>query len=355
MLLLEATRLGLEFIDRKSGRVVDPDRGLGELPGHLHQLGEIRLREKPAAQLLHLHFRARTEKTLHERLRSHFQTEDGAGDGVVLPDRNVLDDVHDEGGLAHRRARRHDDHFPAVEAVRHRVEVVKAGHEPAALALAVVHVLDRLDHLDDVHTHLLDALLIFSLVPDLEDPLFHRVEEIRRTLGTVIGLSDTLRAILDDASEDEFLLQETRVVLKECRRRNIIEKICQGLGPAHGVELALVREFGVEDDEIELALGTRLVEMQERLEDDAVGRDVEVAGRELFDRLWDDRDRIHQHARKRGALGIGIDRHGAQRILGRGALLEGLASLAFRPSRTTFQGIAATTGKTGIGHGIGNR
>ncbi len=208
MLLLEAARLGLQFVDGEAGGVVDPDGCLGELAGDLHQLRKIGLREEPAAQFLHVDLGAGAEETLHERLGGHFEAEDGAGHGIVLPDRDVLDDVHDEGGLPHRGTGRDDDHFPAVEAVRHRVEVGESGHEPAAAAVAVEHVLDRVDHLEDVHAHLLDALLLLGLVPDLEDALLDGVEEVRRALGAVVGLGDAGGAVLDDAPETNFSLRK---------------------------------------------------------------------------------------------------------------------------------------------------
>ena len=96
VLLLEPAGFGLEFVDRETRGVVDPDGRLGELAGDLHELGEIGLAEKTAPQFLHLHFGPRTEETLHERLGGHLETEDSDGDRVVFPDRDVLDDIHRE-------------------------------------------------------------------------------------------------------------------------------------------------------------------------------------------------------------------------------------------------------------------
>ena len=49
--------------------------------------------------------------------------------GFLQIDRDVLGDVHRQRGLAHGRPRRDDDHFRAVQAVGHLVEIGEAGGE----------------------------------------------------------------------------------------------------------------------------------------------------------------------------------------------------------------------------------
>lgn len=328
MLLLEAAGLCLKFIDRKPGGVVDPDGGLGELSGDLHELGEIGLGEKAAPQLLHLHFGAGTEESLHERLGGHLQAEDGARDGIVFPDRDVLNDVHRKGGFPHGRARRDDDHLPAMEAVGHGIEVAELGHDPTGVPVGVVHVVDGLDDLEDVDAHFLDPFFLGGLVADAEDFLLDGVEEVDRALGPVVGLGDALGAVLNDAPEDEFLFQEFGIIIKECGRGDVVEEVGDGLGSADGVEGALLGELGIEDDEVELALGPGFVEVEESFEDDAMGGDVKIPRREFFDRLGDDRDGIEKHTRERGAFGIGVDRHGLESVFA-GEAAEGLAVAAF--------------------------
>ena len=58
--------------------------------------------------------------------------------------RHVLGDVHRQRGFAHGRPRRHDDHFAAMQAVRHLVQVREARGHAAQLALAVEKMLNGL-------------------------------------------------------------------------------------------------------------------------------------------------------------------------------------------------------------------
>lgn len=354
VLLLEAAGFGLEFVDGEAGGVVDPDGGLGELPGDLHELGEIGLGEEAAAQFLHLHLGAGTEESLYERLGGHLKAEDSDGNGIVFPDRDVLDDVHRERGFPHGGARRDDDHFPAVEAVRHLVEVVELGHDAAGVPVGVIHVVDGLDDLEDVDPHFLDPFFLSGLVADTEDFFLNGIKEVGRALGPVVGLGDALGAILNDTPKNKLLFEELGVVVEERGGGDVVEEVGDGFGTADGVEGALLGELGVEDDKVELALGPGLVEVEESLEDDAVGGDVKIPRRELLNRLGNNRDGIEEHAGERGTLGIGVDRHGLESVFAGGAA-EGLAVPALAVG-TCLERIAslfkggASGGGTGIGH-----
>src|SRR5258708_3656305 len=79
-------------------------------------------------------------------------------------------------GVAHRRTRGDDHHFPVLEAVEHVVELEVAGHDPATALV--------LDHLVDFGREVADFgdLAAHLLLGDLEDALLGLVEHHVRLL-----------------------------------------------------------------------------------------------------------------------------------------------------------------------------
>ena len=68
-------------------------------------------------------------------------------DRQLLLQHDVLHDVHRQRRLAHRRPRRDHDHFAAVQAVRHAVQIREAGRQPGQAALLLEEFFNRLDRL----------------------------------------------------------------------------------------------------------------------------------------------------------------------------------------------------------------
>ena len=60
---------------------------------------------------------------------------------------DVLHDVHRQRRFAHRRPRRDDDHFAAVQTVRHPVQIREARRQPVQRSLAAEKILNRPDGL----------------------------------------------------------------------------------------------------------------------------------------------------------------------------------------------------------------
>ena len=147
---------------------------------------------------------AAAEHALGELLLAHFKGEDGAGKSLVGGD--VLDEVHGEGGFAHGRAGGDDDHFAALQAIEHVVELVEA-----ALQAVLAAVFDHLENFVQDLFHGLDGVTDF-LVRDFEDFLFGTIEELVGLLVGGVGLAEDVVAGGDELAKQGLFANDLGVV-----------------------------------------------------------------------------------------------------------------------------------------------
>ena len=74
------------------------------------------------------------EKAFHDLDRGHFTGEEQGG--LFFIQRNVLDDVEQEGGFTHGGTGGDDEHVPRLEAVAFFVQFFKTRGQPLNLSLA---------------------------------------------------------------------------------------------------------------------------------------------------------------------------------------------------------------------------
>ena len=113
---LEAPALRPHLQGRDHGRVVDVDARVGEVGVGLGQARPVLLLELARAQAMGVDACVGAEHAEHQLLLRHLEGEEA--DGLPRPQRRVLGDVQAERGLAHGRARGHDDEVALLEAAR---------------------------------------------------------------------------------------------------------------------------------------------------------------------------------------------------------------------------------------------
>ena len=174
MTIHETPGLGAEFQDTQSRSIIDIHLALHEGSGSRGQIVGIPLAQKAVPHALKVHPRARTEQSLDQLRRAHFQTEDA--DRNIAIHRHMLGDIHGEGGLTHRGTCGDDDHLARVQSAGHFVELLVTGGQPRDLPLVLVKLLDRLNGI----IHMCPDLL--HILPDThlaygENLFFHIVYE----------------------------------------------------------------------------------------------------------------------------------------------------------------------------------
>ncbi len=97
-------------------------------PAALVSFGKSASLMNPSRMLRRFTRAMRAHHAQHQRLRAHFQAEHPHRQ--FLLQRHVLGDVHRQRRFAHRRPRRDDDHFAAMQTVRHPVQIREARGQP---------------------------------------------------------------------------------------------------------------------------------------------------------------------------------------------------------------------------------
>ena len=139
---LEAACLGAELHHRDARRVVDEHLRLGERAHGVGDLGEVHVRDVPAAQVERIDLRDAGEEAQHELLLAHLEREDA--DRLALAHRNVLGDVQRERCLADRRSRGEDDQVGLLQPLGDLVDIRVAGPQAHQLSAVLVHAIELL-------------------------------------------------------------------------------------------------------------------------------------------------------------------------------------------------------------------
>ena len=270
VLLIHTAGFGAELKNGEASGVVDIERSIGHFAGGAGELREIALCEKTVTDVAHVHAGAGTEHTQDEGFRGHFQGEDA--DGLFFLENDVLDDIHDERGFTHGRAGRDDDHFAAMQAAGHFVEVEEAGADASDHALALMIILDGVDGAMDQVLHLhrggLDTVLA-----DLEDVAFDFVDQAVDFAFVFVNAADHAGAGLDHLPQDMFFADDFDVVIEVRGGRNGVGQGGEVGNAADRFELVLQLQVFLERDDVDRLF--RVVHLDQRVENDLVAEVVE--------------------------------------------------------------------------------
>ena len=306
------TGFGPEVVDGNACGVVDEEfRGRNLTGGFLDAfevgfVGRVALHE-----FGELKARAGEDEALHNLHRGHFAREDHGG--LAGGDGDVFDNVHHERGLTHRRTGCDDEHIGCLESVGHLIEVRIAGGEAGDAAVAGEELLEILHDLDDGFFHA-DFDVGFGSFANLEDLLLNFIEEVDDVLGVIVCGGDRLGAGLDDVAENKLLFNDRKVGIEVCSSGSVGVNFGEGRWSADGVEEIAVDQVLGQREKLD---GFSFLEMGG--EDGiklAVGRDVEVGGRELsLDGAPDVFLGILQHGAEKAFFGSHRMRWRSQRIV----------------------------------------
>ena len=137
----------------------------------------------------------------------HFQAEEE--DGLARYDGDVIGDICRERRLSHRRARRENNKFRAVQAAEHSVEIDKTGRDASDTPFRA-----RVDNMEDVLHKVVHRLntICSAIVVDGEDFLFGLRDELFRLGFGIVRLIEDLFARLNELSANRVLLNNFGVV-----------------------------------------------------------------------------------------------------------------------------------------------
>ena len=306
-------------------RVVDEDARLGERAERVRQPAVVLLAQEAAAEPVRVDARLGGQHAHEQLLLRHLEAEEA--DGHVGRGADVLRDVEDEAGLAHRRPRRDEDQVRRLQAGGHLVEIDEAGRHAGDEPLVLLQLLDRREAAlhEIAQRHEPGADPVFG---DREDRPLRLVEEQVRLLLRLVRLGQDLVGRVDQAAERRLLLDDLRVVLDVGRARHAVGQRRDVGRPADLVELAAARQLLLERDEIDRVAA--LAERDHLLEDAAVRVAEEVARVDqlggVVERLVVDQDRAEH-----GLLGLEIVRKRAFRC---GEVSQGVAAKKKRARQT---------------------
>ena len=165
---------GPELENGKPRRVIDVERALGHLGGGSGEFLKILLGHETLSDRPGIDPSQRAQHTHDQRFGGHFQTEDP--NGLSFVDNDMLGDIHDHGGFAHRGTSGDDDHFATIHAAGHLVVVGKTGGQTGESSGPLVELLDHVDGTAHQVLHGFDGGG-FTIFADAQDVAFHLVEQ----------------------------------------------------------------------------------------------------------------------------------------------------------------------------------
>ena len=280
MLGLQPARLRPHLQNADRGAVVDEHLRVVQAAEGLRQGVVVALAEEPAPELVRIDPRLGRQHAHEQLLLGHLQAEDP--DRVVGMHAEMLRDVEDEGGLAHRRPRRDEDEVGRLEPPRQLVEVDEPARNPGDGVLARLQLVDgRVAGLDEVVEG--DESGVDAVVGDAEDRLLRLVEDaVGPALAGVGGLENPVRGG-DDLPPRRLLLDDVGVVLDVGGAGHAVDEPRDVRRSADAVEVARPGELVLEGDEVDdLA---PLVQVHHLVEHAAVGVAEEVVGVNQLGRL----------------------------------------------------------------------
>ncbi len=276
--LVQPPRLGADLEQPDVGGVVDVQRRRVVAGGVLEDAPPLALVAQTAlAQVVALDRRLRRDEALRELRLGHLQAEQGDRLGALGVQRDVLGDVRDQRRLAHRRARREDDQVARLEAAGDLVEVGEARRRARhrdALARELLPLADLV--VEDLAD--LPEVLLAVVVRDLEHRLLGVLDELARRRRRGRGPTAWISYVVGSS-------RRSKRVLADDRRRSGAAPPTAGTAaasesisprPPAASSLPRARRCSVDGDHVD-RLGL-VVEVEHRLEDQAVALAVEVLG-----------------------------------------------------------------------------
>ena len=163
----------------------------------------------------------RGEKTEHELLGRHFQSEEGdivtranklIFIGVVSLTKHVARHAEREGSFANSGSGGQDDHFAGLKAGGELIELIKTGGDTAIVALAFDEALDNGDGFwGDLGSA--EDSLGFPAAADFEDIALGLIEDGLDFVRALMGADDDLGASLLQFAKETFVLDLIQVGL----------------------------------------------------------------------------------------------------------------------------------------------
>ena len=300
---VQPPRLRADLHDPDVRRVVDVERGLGQLVRDLEHVGPA-VADPALAHVVALDRRLRRQHAVEQLTFRHLEREQG--DRALVLQRDVLGQVGDEGALAHRRAGGEHDHRPGLQAAGRLVEVAVAGRQAGDLAAVLLELLEVPDLLVDERADRVQALRLL-LGRDLEDQALGALDD---QAGVVLPLEHG-RLDLVGRVQQAAELAEVRDDLGVPRQRRDLGdrrgQLPDRLAPAGLIERPGAPQLLDDRDRVDrLVLA---VELADRLVDDLVLRGVEVVG---LERILDGQavpGLLREHHRaEHGLLGVEVVR-----------------------------------------------
>ncbi len=196
--LLQPPRLGAHLAQRNAGRVIDENRSVRQLLHRPHHFLRVVLPQRTGAHLVRIHSRLRTQQAHQQRFARHFQREHAHH--LLIFDRGVLRNVHDERGLAHGRPRRNDHQIGTLQARRHLIEIGIVRRQSRDALAALQQRIDRAERFADdllnAHEPAPNALLrkLEDRRLGVAENVFRRVRLVRWPAQSPCSLPKSARA-----------------------------------------------------------------------------------------------------------------------------------------------------------------
>ena len=321
-----ATRFGPQFEDGKARRVVDENAAFAQGRGRVVQLPVFGAGQHAGTDFLHVDARAGAEHALHELLRAHLQAEDTDRFRFLQVEGDVFDDVHGQGGFAHRWTRRDDDHLAGMQTVSHLVENGESGGQPADPPPLLIHFLDVFQRGKDFVTHV-GRRLAEAGFPDGENLALHVIEQLRNIPLLLVTTGRGRSAGRDHAAQEGLLQHDVEIVRGIGRSGHEAEQFGDRPGATHGVENVEIAQAVGQRDHVNLLVGGP--HLDQHPEDGAVGRGVECLLSDLLGAIVEHLARRKKDGPEKSPLRLDILRQRAMRI-GRGTRRFGSAVAARR-------------------------
>ena len=238
----------------------------------------------------------RAQHTLDELLPTHFETEHQARHAVL---RDLLDEVERKRGFTHRRTRRENDHFAALQAVRHLIEL--------AVTRTYTHETLAVTRFDQTH-RLIDEFLrrrdnaLLALLRNAENALFSALKEILRWLTRRMRFFQNRTCGRDEFARRRLLADDLRPVHCVCRAWHTFGKLHEILKAADRFDEIAIDKQLIEQHKINRRVP--LVEFDDGVVDASVTRHGEVVARTNDGDHIADNFRIPQHRADETHLGL---------------------------------------------------
>ena len=210
-----------KLADGEQAGLIQKEGEIGDLGGHAAQSGDLAFAEMPAADLLRIEAGVRGEKSEHELLGGHFQSEErdivARADKIVFFQvvalaEHVAGHAEGEGGFADTWAGGENDHFPGFEARGELIQLIKAGGNPAVVTFASDKIFDQGNRLGSDLGCAQDPFR-FPATANFENIALRFVEDGLDLMGTFVGTDHDLGAGLLEFAQETFVLDLFEVSL----------------------------------------------------------------------------------------------------------------------------------------------